>query len=213
MEEEQQIKEDMQKAKDKKVEAAARDDSFRIDNYLHNVATLWTAQPFFYDRSGIFWLWDNEKCYWYITEETDIMNIIEKKLQIYGRTVKSYHKQNFLEAFKRHGRKKIPEEAPKSWVQFHDIILDIKTKKKIRATPYTFVCNPIPHEIGVSSETPTMDKLFKEWVGEKYVQTLYEILAYCCLPNYPLHTIFCFMGSGRNGKSKFQQLLARFIGW
>ena len=41
------------------------------------------------------------------------------------------------------------------------------------------------------ANTPTMDKLFEEWVGKEYVQTLYEIISYCCYMDYPIHLIFC----------------------
>jgi len=37
-------------------------------------------------------------------------------------------------------------------------------------------------------------------------------MAYCMLSNYPIHRIFCFIGSGMNGKSKFLELLRIFIG-
>jgi putative DNA primase/helicase len=57
-----------------------------------------------------------------------------------------------------------------------------------------------------------MDKIFAEWVGFEYTKTLYQILAYCLLPDYPLHRIFCFIGAGMNGKSKFLELLRKFIG-
>ena len=82
----------------------------------------------------------------------------------------------------------------------------------IDAKPGMFATNPIPHEIGKSEDTPIMDNIFKDWVGEEYVQTLYEILAYCMLPDYPLHRIFCLVGSGMNGKGKFLELISRFIG-
>jgi putative DNA primase/helicase len=57
-----------------------------------------------------------------------------------------------------------------------------------------------------------MDRIFEEWVGKDYVQTLYEILAYCLIPDYPIHRLFCLIGSGMNGKSCFLRLLKKFIG-
>ncbi len=42
-------------------------------------------------------------------------------------------------------------------------------------------------------ETPTIDKIFEEWVGEEYVKTLYQIIAYCLLPDYPMNRLFCFI--------------------
>jgi P4 family phage/plasmid primase-like protien len=57
-----------------------------------------------------------------------------------------------------------------------------------------------------------MDKLFIEWVGEKNKDLLYEILAYSCLTDYPIHTLFSLIGVGRNGKSRFLALVNNFIG-
>ena len=57
-----------------------------------------------------------------------------------------------------------------------------------------------------------MDKIFEEWVGKKYIKTLYEILAYCLIPDYPIHRLFCFIGEGMNGKSCFLRLLKKFVG-
>jgi len=57
-----------------------------------------------------------------------------------------------------------------------------------------------------------MDRIFEEWVGKDYVKTLYEIIAYCLLPDYPINRLFCFVGSGMNGKSKFLELVRRFVG-
>ena len=54
--------------------------------------------------------------------------------------------------------------------------------------------------------------MFEEWVGKKKKDMLYEIAAYCCLIDYPIHLIFCFIGGGRNGKTKYQQLIVNLIG-
>jgi putative DNA primase/helicase len=37
-------------------------------------------------------------------------------------------------------------------------------------------------------------------------------MAYCLLPSYPLHRLFCFVGGGLNGKSTFLEILRKFIG-
>jgi len=184
----------------------------KITNYVHNVEFFYEQQPFFYDKTGIFWFWSWKKSKWVMVDEVDVMNAIDDVLQFGGDTVTSSVKSNYLEAFKRVGRKKMPKETPKHWIQFKNKIFDLKTKEIFGATPEYFNCNPIPWDIGESSETPVIDKLFEEWVGKDYVKTLKEIIAYCCLPDYPIHMIFCFIGTGSNGKTKFQQLLSRFIG-
>lgn len=194
------------------LEKEKRKNTLKVTNYLENVQLFWEEQPFFYDKSGIFWFWNKYEYKWEIVDDVDVMNAIEKDLGMSGMTIKSVTKANYLEAFKRWGRRMMPKQPPKTWIQFKNVIFDIERKKFTKATPEFFICNPIPWKVSNTPETPTMDKLFKDWVGKEYVQTLYEIIAYCCLIDYPIHLIFCFIGVGRNGKTKYQQLLTKFIG-
>lgn len=184
----------------------------KINEYLSNVEFFHKNQPFFYDRSKIFWFWNKEQYKWEIVDETDLMILIESALGFRGETVTGTYKNGYLEAFRRVGRQNIPINPPKSWVQFHDTIFDLETKQMIQASAKYFICNPIDWKLGLTEETPTLDKLFEEWVGKDYVKTLYEIMAYCCLIDYPIHLVFCLIGSGRNGKSQFQKILAKFLG-
>ncbi|KKL26015.1 hypothetical protein LCGC14_2399540, partial [marine sediment metagenome] len=147
----------------------------RVTNFMYNVEQFYLLQPFFYDKANLFWLWKENK--WQIVDDTDILNAIDEELNLTGEIVTSTIKNAYLEAFKRIGRKHIPENAKPTWIQFDDEIVDIETDEIFKATPKYFFTNPIPHEVGESDSTPVLDKLFKEWVGEKYVSTIYETLA------------------------------------
>lgn len=168
--------------------------------------------PFFYDNSCIWWLWNEESHCWKLTDETDILNMIEDTTG--EDTITSKNKTEILNAMKQRGRRNIPKPMEKTWIQFQDEVIDFITGKRFKATPEYFVVNPIPHKLNKNNfeSTPTMDRIFEEWVGKDYVKTLYEIIAYCLLPYYPIHRLFCFIGSGLNGKSKFLELLRNFIG-
>jgi len=183
----------------------------RYTDYLDLANKFYDYQPFFFDKSNMWWLWDFDNTSWKMIDHIDLMNEIDDALK-QPFTVKASEKSEIIESLKRVGRKRGPEDMPKTWIQFKDKMFDIKTGSVINATPDYFCCNPIQWSIGDTDKTPTMDKLFEEWVGKKYVPTLYEIIAYCCLVDYPIHLIFCFIGGGRNGKSKFQELLRNFIG-
>jgi len=183
-----------------------------FQSYRDNIVKFWELQHFFYDKAGIFWLWNyNTKCYGMV-DEVEIIDNFDHHFNFYGATVPSTYKNNYLEALKRVGRWRIPKNQPKYWIQFKDKVFDVKKKEVIEAKESFFFCNPIPWELGETDETPVMDKLFQEWVGKAYTQTLYEIIAYCCLPDYPMHLMFCLIGSGRNGKSQFQRVIQNFIG-
>ena len=171
-----------------------------------------TIQPLFYDKSGLWWLWNSKKCCWDLTDEVDILNMVADLN--HKNIISSKERNEIINALKQYGRKCIPKPCKKTWVQFKDKIIDVETGTKFDATPEYFVTNPIPyalHEEG-KEDTPNMDRIFAEWVGEKYVPTLYEILAYSLIPDYPINRIFCFIGAGMNGKSCYLNLLRKFIG-
>jgi P4 family phage/plasmid primase-like protien len=183
-----------------------------IKNYVGNVTTFWEIQQFFYDRSGLFWFWQEDKHCYGIVDEVDLMNSLDNNMGLMGMTVSSQIKAAYLEAFKRVGRKHLPKDAPSKWVQFKDKAYSLTANTIYDVQPNYFFTNPIPWELGLTDRTPVMDKLFTEWVGEKHKTDLYEIIAYCCYREYPIQSIFCLHGSGRNGKSQFMKLLNKFLG-
>lgn len=168
-------------------------------------------KPLYYDRSKIWWIWNDSEKKWQTTDETDILNEVSDKTGQDVITPKN--RTMILNALQQEARRNKPQSIEPTWIQFKDEIVDIKNGETFIATPYYFVTNPIPHKMNnPDCETPNMDRIFKEWVGEKNVQILYEILAYCTLPNYPIHRVFCFLGAGLNGKGAFLRLIAKFIG-
>ena len=184
----------------------------RVDNFLDNVELLKKKQPLFYDKNGMFWFWNTTQYKWEIVDEVDIMISLEKHLEFNGQTVNSNIKNQYLESLKRVGRSSTPKEAPNKWVQFKNKAFSLESKNVYDITPHYFFTNPLPYDMGKESNTPTMDKLFKDWVGEKNVNTLYQLIAYCCTTTYPIHLIFCLVGTGRNGKTQFQKVLNKFMG-
>jgi putative DNA primase/helicase len=186
-----------------------------ISNYLGKddlAKQILKVRPLHYDRSKLWWSWDKEKFMWKITDETDILNLVRNLS--FANTVSSKEKAEIVEALKQEARLQEPKPIEKDWVQFKNIIVNVKTGKEMKATQEYFVTNPIPYSLHKERfiETPVMDRVFEEWVGKEYTKTLYEIIAYCLLPDYPIHRLFCFIGSGLNGKSCFLRLLTKFVG-
>lgn len=168
--------------------------------------------PFTYDDNKIWWAWNQEEYRWEIVDECHMMNQFDKCYTLATEDAKI--KSQIVEALKKVGRLNKPTEVKPTWIQFKDTVVDILTGERFKASPKYFITNPIPHELNKENfeGTPAMDKIFEEWVGKDHIRTLYEILAYCLLPDYPIHRIFCFIGGGLNGKSKFLELLRKFIG-
>lgn len=170
------------------------------------------VQPMYYDKARLWWAWSRKELFWEIIDETDVMNMVDTLAVV--NTVQAKEKSEILEALRQEARKNKPKEVKPTWIQFKDTIYDVLTGDGFEATSKYFVTNPIPYALHKEKyiETPHMDKIFKEWVGEDYVKTLYEIIAYCLLPSYPIHRLFCFIGEGMNGKSCFLRLLEKFVG-
>lgn len=173
---------------------------------------IFEVQPYFYDKARIWWVWNYKKFKWCMVDDVDILNLVNDISN--ADTISSKERVEIIEAMRQHGRKSIPKKIKNTWIQFKDKIIDISNEEEICATPEYFVTNPIPWGLNKDKfiNTPTIDKIFEEWVGKKNIKTLYEIIAYCLIQDYPLHRIFCFIGSGMNGKSKFLELLRTFIG-
>lgn len=166
-------------------------------------------QPLFYDQAGIWWRWNKEELKWEVSDEVEILNDIFREMQI--DTINSSARNEILNSLKQVGRETKPKPIKKTWIQFKDKVYDIETGENFKASSEYFVTNPIPWKISGDPRTPKIDKIFEQWVGKDYVKLLHEIIAYCCLPDYPIHRLFCLIGSGLNGKSKFLELLRRFI--
>ena len=169
------------------------------------------TQPYFYDRSGLWWLWSNDDFMWELVDEVDILNMISESTGT--DVIKPGNRTIIINTLKQEGRKNIPKPSKPTWIQFRDLIYDISTGEQFKASPKYFVTNPIPWELEKETfSTPKMDEIFAEWVGKENIEQLYEILAYSILPDYPIHRIFCFIGGGMNGKSCFLNLLRKFVG-
>lgn len=169
-----------------------------------------SKQPLFYDRSDMWWLWNKETLKWEIIDKTDILNGIKNSIGV--NTINSKERLEILNALQQVGRENIPEEVPKECIQFKDKIINIKTGEEFQSNPKYFSTNPLPWMIGESEDTPTMDKFFTEWVGEDYVKTLYEVIAYVSCSEQFLQRMIALVGGGSNGKGTFIKLLKKFIG-
>jgi len=186
--------------------------SMELDNPELLAHKLRELSPYYYDTNNIWWQWNQEKCKWVMCDDTAIMvSIIEKCKSAFNYVCNQKIKNKILEACMNNSRMNQPAKGQDSWVQLDKIIYDTKTGESFQATPEYFIVNPIPWKLGTSEDTPIIDKMMTEWVGEKK-ELLYEIMAYCMIPSYPIHRIFGLIGVGANGKSTFLELLRRLIG-
>jgi P4 family phage/plasmid primase-like protien len=201
---------------DKLLEITASAEEKKIEEKTKEKKPRNMESPYFYDSAHIWWVWDKKEFYWKMCDDIDVLNIYSFET---GRdVVSSRRRTEILNFLKQTGRRNKPKEAPKSWIQFKDTIVDLEKGTKLNASPDYFFTNPLPYKLGESDSTPTIDKFFKEWVccegvqDETYIETLYEIVAYCCCQEQFLQMIIALTGSGSNGKGTFLNLISKFLG-
>jgi len=165
--------------------------------------------PIYYDTAKIFWLWTGS--FYEMVDETDIqiaiMGLVDNEKMYLGSA-----KNAIMDAIKITGRMLNVQDKPKTWVQLEDCIIDISTGEFIESDPHYLLTKPLPHKYSDSTDTPTFDKLFIDWVGKENKLLLYEICAYVLLDDYPIHRLFLLFGRGRNGKGQFREILTRLVG-
>lgn len=170
---------------------------------------LQDATPIYYDNSRNFWMWDEEAHKYNRVDDTEIMCRISEALEL--SVYNSKMKAEILEALRQTGRMRRVKPVKRSWIQFSNLVYDLDSDETFKATPEYFFVSPIPHKIGDSEETPTIDSLFKSWLEDR-PELLYEICAYCLYAGYPIQRIFAFIGSGSNGKGQFMKVLRTLLG-
>jgi len=180
----------------------------------------------YYDPYKLWWFWDSKEYCWEIVDDITVLNLVDKALNDQPKTLQSNIKSQIVEALKRRGRLCKPKDPKPTWIQFKDKIIDVETGETFPSTTEYFFVNPIPWSLGEIEDTPEMAKIFGEWVENKDIENeqereeqkakdvelLFEILAYCLASEYFIHDIICFTGSGSNGKSKYQDLINKFVG-
>jgi len=194
-----------------------KDNPYEIFGIKGQAEYFYKLQPFFYDNIKTFHLWKEDEGKWESCDKVDMLNILQKNIPHID-TINAKTKSEILTALEQVGRLKKPEEIPKTWIQFKNKIVDVITGEEFMPSPKYYTTNPIPWELGESSETPTIDKLIREWVvddehqKESYIKTIKQIIAYTISSDQFLQRIVALCGAGMNGKGTFLKLLEKFIG-
>lgn len=206
------VKDEIKSIKEKKSDERETE-GYEVMSRRGQIERFWKAHPFYYDKSKIFWLWDAKDFKWEISDEVDFCNKIFEFLHI--DTLDNKSRSEIIAGFKQVGRKHKPEPKKKSWVQYKDKIYDIKTGEIFNASPKYFILNPIPWSVGESEDTPTIDKLFDDWMegqDESWKDTLYEMIAYNTSTDKFMQRLIALVGGGSNGKGTYIKLNYKFLG-
>jgi len=169
-----------------------------------------------YDKSKYWWIWNEKEYRWQETDDTTILNKIDSKLTDSTNTIENGIKSLLIEALKREGRLNTPETLDWHWIQFKDKLINFKTDESMEASSKYFITNPIPWNLGESTETPMLDKLLKDWINKKGpehdLNILKDLFAFVLPPKYFIASVPFLYGNGGDGKSQFENLMEKFIG-
>lgn len=166
--------------------------------------------PIYYDSACQFWIWTDAGHYKQV-DNTDILLTLLIDIADPG-IIQQKFKAELLEAARLRGRDAKVKPVPTHWIHVQNGVYDVKTGELFPPTPEYLFTAPVPHKITDSEETPTIDKLFSEWVGMDKIPLLTEFAAYCLYNGYPIHRMFILVGRGRNGKGQYRDFVVRFIG-
>jgi putative DNA primase/helicase len=91
-------------------------------------------------------------------------------------------------------------------------LLNVKTQTLEAFTPSEFVTVKIPVRYDKNIDCPIANTFLSEILEADQIPIAQEMIGYCLLREYPIHTSFVLLGPGANGKSTFLNLLNAFLG-
>lgn len=211
-------------------------------DYEHFANNFIEANPVFYDDINRIYYWNRKKLCYERIDETDLYLLIDmslRKLRNYFKDKDKEAKDNGNEkeakyftrllsdtdtnipstrnkimfAVTKEARSLFKRLRKPEWyeVQFGSELWNLKSGESRLVDESYLVKNPIPWNL-LEGETPNIDALFKDWVGEEDQRLLFELSAYAVVPRYFVKKVFWLLGGGDNGKTTYLKFLARFIG-
>ena len=91
-------------------------------------------------------------------------------------------------------------------------MLNAVTGEFIDHTPDIITTIRVPSIYDPNATCPLIDKFFSEVLFSGDIITILELIGYCLVTSYKIHTWFLFHGEGENGKSTLINLIRAFLG-
>ncbi len=168
---------------------------------------------FKYDKFKRLWIYDSHKNIWKDTAQLDINSILRKGI-LGDDDLKRYCVAEIIADLQ--GLTYTGEgisEPPAHLIPFNNGIYDLEKEELLDYSPQFFFINKLAVNIDEQNqECPTIDKIFRQLVNSRDIDTLYEILGYTFYRKYPYPKVFILYGSGGNGKTTYVKILSEVIG-
>ena len=202
---------DVKKARTEVMDALDEIESDTPESQLIEIMEIFLQEnPMYFDtKTKIWWIWNAEAFKWEIGIEQDILRIFLDRYA-FCKWLKPNIKMQLLHSLEVVA-KRPPKPLQPQWLQFRNRVINVLNGEERVPTSEYWYLNPLPWDIGESEDTPTIDRYFCDWVGSDYATLMFQVIAYSLYRGYPIHRIFFFVGSGRNGKTTFMKLLTKFI--
>jgi phage/plasmid-associated DNA primase len=169
------------------------------------------------DDQGYWWLWNPKEYKWEVRDMVDIFNAVDDKITDSTNTINQKIKTPLKEALERQARRNKPKQLDWKWIQFKEKLYNFETGKTMQATSEYFISNPIPWNVGTTTETPVLDKLLGEWLDnekkeKRDIMVLKDLFAFCLPTKYFIKLVPFLYGGGNDGKSQYIKLVVKFLG-
>ncbi|MFA6836961.1 MAG: phage/plasmid primase, P4 family [Fibrobacteraceae bacterium] len=174
---------------------------------------LMSDHEFLYDKHERFWIYDNNSGLW----KEDADKFIKNRLRLYL-LGDELQKANYCDEIVKYIQdltwKDIdPTEDTKNLIAFNNCLFDLNTCEILNFDKKYFITNKIKIDLDENfKECSLIDKFFEELVGNENKITLYELIAYCLVRDYPYQKFWILHGIGKNGKSAYLNLIRKVIG-
>lgn len=103
-------------------------------------------------------------------------------------------------------------EASKKMICLKNGVWSLEERKLFPHSPNYYFLNRIPVNYIPEATCERITQFFNSIVKEEYVDTLYEIVGFCMMPEYKIQKAILLVGNSRNGKSVFLNLVKTFLG-
>lgn len=104
--------------------------------------------------------------------------------------------------------------TPSNELVCNNCVIDLETGEKKDFSPFTVHFNRIPITYDYKADCPNIKQFLSEIVETKEdIMVLQEMFGFCLYKEYFIEKAFMLWGKGRNGKSKFLDLIRELVGW